>query len=65
MSEEELYWTRIGNDGKSTFFFTGICKNQLYYSDYAPKRYDGCICPRCGRTLKFEKEDISLDDVTL
>ena len=63
--EIETYVTRIGNDDRSTFCYTSICKNRMYYHFYDPKRWDNCICPKCGRVLKFEKEDISLEDVTL
>ena len=66
MSKEiETYVTRIGNDNKSIFCCTRICKNRMYYHFYNPKRWDNCICPKCGRVLRFEKEDISLEDVTL
>ena len=61
--EIETYVTRIATDNRSIFFYTQLCKNRMYYIDYDPTHWDGCICPKCGRTLKFEKEDISLEDV--
>ena len=63
--EVETYVTRPSIRGKGIFSFTSICKNHMYYRFYVPKRWDNCICPKCGRVLKFEKEDISLSDVTL
>ena len=63
--EIETYVTRISQNNKHIYYYTQICKNRMFCWFYEPKRWDGAICPKCGRTLKFEKEDISLEDVTL
>ena len=58
----EKYVTRPSTGGNGIYFFTSVCGNIMYYCNYNPMKYNNCICPKCGRTLVFDKEDIKRDE---
>ena len=38
-------------DGEYSYLYTE-CGNWWYSADPNPMRRDGCICPKCGKTIK-------------
>lgn len=44
--------------GQYSYLLTG-CKNWLYCHNGSYMKYDGCICPKCGRTIIVDTQFIT------